>query len=275
MDAQEMIKLYNEGKSLRFLGDKYGIDPRTIKNTLIAKGIKIRTRSEQNILTNQARAKKVNHNYFDNIDTYQKAWILGFFAADGTINSKRNSLKIGLSSVDREILEKIKEEINIERNILDYETGKGGYLVSELTWTSGNQKEKLASYNIVPNKTYKHMHMPKLSSRDLELIYLLGYYDGDGCFKNDGSTCRIEICSYSPEILQDFSNLINDSFLIKKEVYKNIRNKNSVLYTLTYSTKDAITILDYLYNLMNINNCFYLKRKFDKYQLWQKQNNRI
>ena len=108
MDIQEIIKLYNEAKSLSFIANKYNTCRVKIKSILEKEGIKIRTRAEQNRITNQERGKKVNHHYFDNIDSNRKAWILGFLAADGNIASDRNRIKISLSSVDREILEKIK-----------------------------------------------------------------------------------------------------------------------------------------------------------------------
>ena len=272
MDIQDILYLYQEGKSLAFIANKYGTYGAKIKSILIDNGIQIRSRAEQNRIANQAREKKVNHNYFNNIDTYQKAWLLGFLAADGSISSKCNSIKIALSSIDREILEKIQKEIASERQIRDSETNNG-FFVSELMWSSENQKRQLARYEIVPNKTYKGIHLPKLKTAALQFAYILGYYDGDGCFKNDGTTCKIEICSYSPTILQDFADCISAIFSIDKKVYKSHSRKN--YYTLTYSTKDAIKILDYMYEIMDKHNGFYLQRKYNKYQEWKIQNNRI
>lgn len=270
MNIQDIINLYNEGKSLSFIANKYNTYGAKIKRILIENNITIRTRAEQNKIMNQTRGKKVNHNYFDKIDTFQKAWLLGFIAADGSISSNRNRIKIGLSSIDREILEQIQKELNSERKIIDYETNQG-FKISELTWSSENQKKQLAKYDIVPNKTYKGMSLPNFGNADYQLAYMLGYYDGDGCFKNDGSCCRMEICSYDIHILEDFSKLIQDTLFISKSVYKDKSRKN--YYTLTYSTKDTVQILDYLYKIMK--NGFYLQRKYDKYQKWLKENNRI
>ena len=270
MDIQNIMKLYQEGKSLSFIANKYNTCGAKIKKILLENNITIRTRAEQNKITNQERGKKVNHNYFDNIDTVQKAWLLGFLAADGSVAEHRNRIKIDLSSIDRTILEKIKNEIEAERDILDYETNQG-FQISELSWSSENQKNKLAQYKIVPNKTYKGLTLPKFGNKEYQLAYMLGYYDGDGCFKNDGATCRIEICSYDSNILKDFSNLIKEVFFIHKDIYKDKNRDN--YYTLTYSTKDATQILNLMYKIMS--NGFYLQRKYDKYQKWLKENNRI
>ncbi len=48
----------------------------------------------------------LDKHYFDSIDTEEKAWLLGFIAADGCIH--RNVLSIALAQRDTEILEKIR-----------------------------------------------------------------------------------------------------------------------------------------------------------------------
>ena len=268
MYTQDIITLYQEGYSLNKLKEKFNYSPEKIKSILRENNVHIRTRSEQISITNQLRGKKVNHNYFDIIDTTEKAWLLGFLAADGNIASNRNRIKMGLSAIDREILEKIKKILDSEKEILDYETNQG-FGVSELSWSSANQKIKLAQYGIVPNKTYKEMHLPELKEKELLLSYILGYYDGDGCFRNDGKYCRIEICSYRPELLQDFADIIKEYFLIDKKPHKDKNRQN--YYTLTYSTEDVIKIMNYCYQICPI----YLQRKYNKYQKWLKENNRI
>ena len=73
MNIQDIINLYNEGKSLSFIANKYNTYGAKIKRILVENNITIRTRAEQNKIMNQIRGKKVNHNYFDKIDTFQKA----------------------------------------------------------------------------------------------------------------------------------------------------------------------------------------------------------
>lgn len=265
MNIQEIIKLYNEGKSLSFIANKYDTYGGKIKSILIKNGIKIRTRAEQNRIINQEKGLKVNHHYFDNIDSNEKAWLLGFLAADGNVSKNRNRIKIGLSSVDRPILEKIKIMIESERDILDYETNDG-FKVSELSWSSKNHKKQLAKYGIVPNKTYKKMELP-IFDFSKQLSFILGYFDGNGCFKDNGTTCCLEICSYRPELLKDFARILSFLCSNNKEVYKDKSRKN--YYTLTYSTKDAKKILDEMYSLNDI----FLLRKYYKYKKWLQRNN--
>lgn len=266
MNIHELIDLYNKGKSLNFLATKYNTYTAKVKEILLTNGVSIRTRAEQNSITNQERGKKVNHQYFDSVDSNEKAWLLGFLAADGNISSDRNRIKIAVSSRDKQVLENIKKSIGSEKNVLDYETNKG-FNVSELSWSSKNQKIKLSAYGIVPRKTYKEMHLPNFDL-DKQLSFILGYYDGDGCFKDDGTTCRIEICSYRPEILEDFAVILNEITNANNKVYKSPSRDN--YYTLTYSTEAVKKILNKAYALVS-KDC-YLLRKFDKYKSWLDKN---
>lgn len=77
--------------------------------------------------------KDKNEQYFLT-ESENMAWILGFLASDGTVSSSRNQIKIGLQNQDKEILEKIRKEINIENKIIEY-TSNFGTSVAELSWT--------------------------------------------------------------------------------------------------------------------------------------------
>ena len=267
MNTHEIINLYTKGlKSMSYIANKFSIDPRKVKNILQSQGVTVRTRAQQNTITNQERGKKVNHDYFNEINSLQKAWVIGFLAARGAVGKDNNSIKIGLSSTDREILEKIKVELGIEREIHDSETNRG-FQISQLEWSSANQKTQLQKYGVIPNKTYHPMRLPDFKADDLKLAYLLGYFDGDGCFKNDGKYCRFEICSYRIEILESFSSFILERFGFKKKVLKD-KSRNDY-YTLTYSTQEVVEILGTLYKL----ELFSLQRKKEKYMTWK--NSRI
>lgn len=267
MNDLEIIDLYNKGKSLASLSRKTNLSAYKIKQLLMNNGVQIRTRAQQNMLSNQERAKSVNHSYFDLIDNPKKAWILGFIAADGNISSNRNRIKIALAEQDSEILEKIKNEIEIERGILHTETNKG-FLISELSWSSKNHKEQLKKYGIVPNKTYHPILVPSLPF-ELQLAYIQGYFDGDGCFKDDKNYCRWEVCSYRKENLQSISQIISKLGIEYKDAYSAPSRNN--YFTLTYSTEDAFVILKKCYEICPL----YLERKHLKFINWATRNQRI
>ena len=109
MDDKQIIELYKQGKSLAALSRLTGLSTYKVRQLLVNNNVQIRTQAQQNVFSNQERTKSVNNDYFNDIDTVNKAWILGFLAADGNVASNRNRIKIGLSTVDKEILEKIRK----------------------------------------------------------------------------------------------------------------------------------------------------------------------
>lgn len=246
------IKDYKNGKSISAIAKEENISNRKVKHFLLENGCQLRTRSQQNILSNQARAKSVNDSYFSVIDSPEKAWLLGFLAADGSVDRKRNRIKIGLSSIDEEILIKIKKELEIEKDIYSTITSKG-FSVSELTWSSFQMKKDLAKFGIIPNKTYLNSLSMKSIPEELKPSYILGYYDGDGSLRKDG---RLEICSYTNSLLLEIASYLNNRFGQKVKVYKDRSREN--YYTITYSYKPAKEILSFLYGQ---NPNLFLKRK--------------
>ena len=62
--------------------------------------------------TNKCRRKySLNENYFDDINTPNKAYILGLMYADGCNFPPKSTSNISLQESDKELLEKIKIEI--------------------------------------------------------------------------------------------------------------------------------------------------------------------
>ena len=76
---QNIIQDYQKGCNSYELGNKYGVDSTTIIRWLKESGIHIRTNSECHKIYSE------NFNYFDDINTMDKAYLLGFICADGFI----------------------------------------------------------------------------------------------------------------------------------------------------------------------------------------------
>ena len=256
MSTQELIELYEKGESIAGLSRLSGLTTYMVKKILVDNKVKVRTRAEQNVITNMSRKRPVDETYFSNIDTYNKGWVLGFLMADGTVRDDRNEIKIGLSSVDKEILEKIKKELKISQNIYDTTT-QNGFNVSELRWSSQQQKKDLAKYGIVNRKTYLESHLPLFEDKKITLAFILGFFDGDGSFSANGKYCRFRLCAHRPELLQDIatflSNEYNSSYSLSQD--------NRGVWELSFSTNTAKQILTEAYNLNSIR----LDRKYQKY----------
>lgn len=264
-EKNNIINRYSKNfDSLAKLSRDYSCTTQTIKKLLLKNNIHIRSRGEQAKYTNMKRAKSCDDNYFSNINTYNKAWLLGFLASDGTIRKERNSIKIGLSAKDKEILEKIKEEVKIEKNIKEYTTNNGFDIV-ELEWSSAKQKQDLAKYGIVPNKTYFENHLPNFDNDNLTLAYILGYFDGDGSISiSKEGYLRFRLCCYRNKFLKDVDNFLKKKYNNTSSLSKDL---NRQMYELSISTFYAKDIFKDMYAL----NSLRLNRKYQKYLEYKTQ----
>ena len=206
--------------------------------------------------------KSKNKDYFKK-ESHNMAWILGFLASDGSVGLKDNHIHIGLSAKDREILEKIKQEINIENKISEYTT-QDGFDCLSFAWTCAEHKQDLAKYGIIPQKTFS-LKPPLVLSKQYWIDYIRGYFDGDGSINlinNQGEkSIRWQICSATPEILQWIVDFLHEEYQIAPV---NIQKKKCVhdIYYIQYSTTATIKIYDILYT----ENALYLARKKKKFE---------
>ena len=113
---------------------------------------------KNNVSEDRRRKYFFNEDYFKNVDSEEKAYWLGFIAADGCI-LENGTLKIGLAEKDSLHLEKFNESIESSRPIL-FE--KGTYIYKDgktrsnpLVRYHGTVLAKdLEKYKIVPRKSF-------------------------------------------------------------------------------------------------------------------------
>lgn len=230
-----------------------------VKEVLHKYNIPIRNFSQAASESNKNRALYKNENYF-NIQSHNMAWILGFLAADGTVSSSNNTIKIGLSAKDREILEKIKQEIEIENKIVEYTT-KDGFDVVDLHWTCAKHKQILKEYGITPNKTFT-LKPPTNLKEEYYIDFIRGYFDGDGSINLiQNTSLRWQICGATKEILQWIIDVLYNQYNIPKVlIYCSNKNRKNPYYYFQYSTNSTKSIYNILYN-----GSLCLKRKKDNF----------
>lgn len=56
------------------------------------------------LYNNHISNRRIRHTFFDTIETELQAYLLGFYAADGSIDEKRKTLRVHLQSGDSEIV---------------------------------------------------------------------------------------------------------------------------------------------------------------------------
>ena len=242
LQEQNFIKnnLLNK-KSIRWIAKELGYSRDTISKEakiLMGEGFDFKRKSY------------VNLNYFENIDTPEKAYWLGFLAADGYIVG--NELNIQLQKQDKKHLQKFSDSINGNLTIRDingknnFETTYSHYRVSI---KSNKMVEDLSKYGIVPKKSLI-LTAPPISS-NLYGYWIIGYMDGDGCVSKNKKKIRISFTG-TKEVLEFIKTYLNSNAVISLEH----RCEN----TYKIQLENQIS-LDFLTQINYINLPFVLERK--------------
>ena len=220
----------------------------------------------------------VRQRFFENIETEIQAYLLGFYVADGSLNDKRNTLRIHINNEDLEIVKLFKTFISPDApvkqlNKIDYVASENRTIrTKESVQIDISNKILAASLNKLgyeSNKTYKELHLPKLNDK-LIIHFIRGYFDGDGCFtycvrkpniknreKNYRISANINFVSKTKTLLNEIADFLT-RFKIKATVYYQQRYD---CYRLYISSKESIKRF---YELLYSNSNYYLKRKFEK-----------
>ena len=103
-DLDRLIKLYQQGNSTRQVAKEIGCSQNTVIRLLKENDIPRRQPSSH-------RTHTFNYNYFDSIDTEEKAYFLGLLWADGFCDKNTGNIIISLQEEDGYILEKFKDVV--------------------------------------------------------------------------------------------------------------------------------------------------------------------
>lgn len=268
LEKIEVINKYKTGKfNCQQLADQYKISRMAVRQFLKRRNISIN--NNRAIL---ARKYSLNENYFDIINTEEKAYFLGLLYADGCNQPQRNTVTIQLQESDKDILEKFKLEINCNKPLKFYNRNiknpkwKNDF---KLEINSSIFSKRLESLGCIKNKSLI-LKFPSIEqvAENFQKDFIRGYFDGDGCvgiYQNKSKigkhgykniTCNITsslwVCEEIKKILT--KNGVNTS------IVKHPNGKATRVLVLG-GNKNAIKFLNWLYEDSKI----YLKRKYDKY----------
>lgn len=252
-DKEQLKKDYEELSSCNKIALKYGVNPKTVYALMNHYGLKRNDKSQN------ARKHKYDENFFETIDTEEKAYWLGFIMADGCVynGSDANSLRlqINLKGSDKDHLEKFQKSIKSNYKIQLKDVN--GSPVSLLKVNSTKMCKDLMKLNVVQRKSII-CEYPKINKK-FDRHFIRGYFDGDGC---------LSIYNRGERICYSFSIVGGEKMLktIQEKIPYTVRfyksNKHNVDTIETGAKEDVVKILDWLYK----NATIYLGRKYSKYK---------
>lgn len=244
------MEMYKRGKSTIQISKELGFDRYRFSQYMKRQGVYVSERPHKLLFSN---------NVFENIDTEEKAYWLGFLYADGCMRYDRKMIELGLSIKDEGHLYKFRSFLNSKHKV-SYKNNKLGKscrisisdikLYDDLIKQGCKPRKSLTLTFPTENQVPKYLHKH----------FIRGYFDGDGSITLTENTVGINI-------------LGTREFLEGIKLYVDIL-KNKTLYPLKYNKLDKNTyriqfegindirlFLEYIYKDSNI----YLDRKFNKY----------
>ena len=245
----DVVEMYNSGMTAKEVSEQYKVSDATIYNILKRCDIKAREAKR--------RSSVVNHNYFEKIDTPQKAYFLGWMVTDGSVvksasrGGRAPMIRIELQSGDRYIIEKFAHELGCDSSVVrDFKKRNH----SHFCFASEKMAHDLSHYGVIPRKTYS-AYLPMIDEGLMSHL-LRGIFDGNGTFTSSGIHPRIglygteQICTQVQEYLHN---------KIGTPLHK--VSKSTCYHVFWGSMKSCKDIYDFLYK-----DCgdFYLTRKKEK-----------
>lgn len=218
----------------------------------------------------------INHDFFTNIKTEAQAYLLGFYVADGNVNEKRKTFRICISEKDKEIINAFKMNISPDSREYYYKsytiTGRNGktYVGNpKIAYDVNSSKlvKSLVDLGYGYNKTYEHLHLPKLKD-SLMIHFIRGYFDGDGWVttwvdkevgKKQRNRCNVGMCNKYDDMLIEIQNFF-DKYDIKFKLHY---LKRDDMYRIVIQSKEQLKTL---FNLLYNNSTLFLSRKKEKFE---------
>lgn len=258
-EYEEIMDLYRSGLSQKQIAKIYSVNENTISKIVCSFG-----EPKRRNRISGTRKYNLNETYFDNIDTPNKAYIIGLLWADGSNSIKNHTISISLQEQDKDILVAVAKELESNCPLIFYNYKKKNPNFSNqyrLTIHSKYMSNTLEKLGMVQNKSI-HLEFPTWLRYDLYSHFIRGYMDGDGWISKNSKAPRVEIVGTS-NFCDGLSKYICEQFGIKCAIRKRYKESNSSVRQLDFGGRKQVKrFLDFIYN----DSELFLQRKFDIYK---------
>lgn len=258
-DPEKIKQLSSQGMNIQQIAEIVDIPYRRLGEMI----------KEFNLDISKGFIYKTNDEFFDKIDSEEKAYLLGFFIADGCMQKeakKRNGeiysysyrMSLNNSVDDSEIIETFCKYICPSKDI-EYKNSQKGVKIKRklqniFRWNSKHMFETLESYNIHPRKTYdSEFKLPdNVIPKELMRHFVRGFFDGDG----HKGECDIQFCFNSKYFMEQIFEYFKD---FNHRFYE-IQGKTCTYYKAHIT--GGKSLLDWVNKEFYNNSNLYLTRKY-------------
>lgn len=198
-----------------------------------------------------------NYDYFEKIDSEEKAYWLGFIAANGNVREGKKSVnlfQLSLKLSDSSHLEIFKDAINFKKPILK-DHFRCRLMLADVVFC-----KNLIDKGVVPRKSLI-LKFPTEEQVPTELIrhFIRGYFDGNGCISNPLERAISVSLLGTNDFLKKCLETIGHE---DRKLIKDKRNTNVQMFIL--NGKNAINFLNLMYKDSNV----FLQRKYYRYLIY-------
>lgn len=258
----------NPDTTLKILSDNFGIAVSTVGKILRRLNLKLKRKG-------CFSAKyEINENFFEKIDTPEKAQILGLIFADGTMSKYNKNISIRLNEKDTEYLKDVNKILDSTRPIsfikehnmispLNGKTYKAG-ATCILDISRAKMYKDLENLGVCCRKTYINVPMPNIPN-ELVKYFLLGLYEGDGCitcsFSKSGA---ISTCNFTVVVSESLGAFLKNFLENENEIEGvHLYKRGNIHLLQIMKIKSLLKLGDMLYGG---STSLYMKRKKDKWE---------
>lgn len=252
----EIVNLYRAGETTSAIGKKYDISATAVGGILKRRNVQMRSPDLAR------RIYRVNDDFFDSINTQEKAYTLGFIYADGCNYPPRNQVSISQAEQDKDILDKITALIQPQKPLTSAHHSLSHQLQYRLSIRSAQISRRLKECGVVQRKTFQ-ITFPNWLASQMIPHFVRGYFDGDGYIgvsKYRNTSLQIvgteSFCSSLQKIFLDDLNV--KTFIQTRYPERN----NNIRQLRVGGRKLVLRILDWMHR----DSIIHGKRKYFIYQ---------
>ena len=215
------------------------------------------------------RGYKVNEDFFDCINSEIKAYLLGFFFADGSIETNTTRFSLCNSIDDLEIIKLFQKYICPDAEIKMTINNKGALNRKPqcvFRWSSKYMTESISKrYNLKSRKTYYNLEFPNIP-KEFQRDFIRGYFDGDGSVslvyysKGGIPNATANFIANNTCFIDVLCEVFDKNNIEYRKCTQTSKN-NYILYCLVIQGKRTVNLFNYLYKDATI----FLDRKYQKF----------